>query len=503
MNEDKGHLGVGGRLKESPAPELVASAFSLEASAGPLLHTGMSLADLAHTVMLIETEVIPPAAGAGLLTSLLDLHRIPANEFPFDPARGDAYTNREYILHQKAPEAVGWLRAGRPRREASTIAYLLVVRERMLSLTGALLDLMSAILDLAKDHLQTLMPDYTYLQTAHPTTLAHYLLTFVQPMTRDLARLRGAFERVNLSPAGSGSTNGSRLPLDRARLAELLGFDGIALHTRDAMWQPDGPIEVLGALVAMLVNTDRLAEDLQIWATAEFDMIELSDRHSRVSVIMPQKKNPYSLAFVRGVAREMIGRFVSVAAVGATPSGQVDNRIFVYGGVPEALKLARQAVKLFAGTISGLTIKPAVMAQRAGRNYSGATDLADMIMLEYGLDSRTAHRIVSKAVRTAFASQLPLTREIIDAASQDVIKRPLDLTDQTISETMKPEAIVRTRTGPGGAAPESVQSMLGTYRACLSEAAAWVRQTEKKRAAAEEKLLKTAQKLAGISGGDG
>ncbi len=491
---------MGGRLKESPAPELVASAFSLEANDGPLLHTGMSLADLAHTVMLIETGVIPPDAGAGLLTPLLDKHNIPANEFPFDPTRGDAYTNREYILRQKAPEEVGWLRAGRPRREASTIAYLLVVRERMLSLTGALFDLMSAILDLAKENLQTLMPDYTYLQTAHPTTLAHYLLTFVQPMTRDLARLRGAFERINLSPAGSGSTNGSRLPLDRARLAELLGFDGIVLHTRDAMWQPDGPIEVLGAVVAMLVNTDRLAEDLQIWATAEFGMIELSDRHSRVSVIMPQKKNPYSLAFVRGVARQMIGRSASVAAVGATPSGQVDNRIFVYGEVPEALELSAKAVKLLAGTVSGLTIKSEVMARRAGRNYSGATDLADMIMLEYGLDSRTAHRIVSKAVGTAFVSQLPLTQEILDTASQAVIKRPLNLTDQTIAEVMKPENIINTRTGPGGAAPQSVEFMLNTYRSSLSEAQDWVGATQKRLAAAEKNLLKTAQKLAGFSG---
>src|SRR5512145_627730 len=277
MNNQPGHLGLGDRLKESPAPELVASAFALEAGDGPLLYEGMSLADLAHAVMLLEVGLIPPSAGAELLAALLALHGIPAADFPFDPARGDAYNNREYVLRQKAPEVAGWLQAGRPRREVTTLAYLLVVRERLLSLTSALLDLMAILLDLAEAHLNTLMPDYTYLQTAHPTTLAHYLLTFVQPMTRDLARLRGAFERANLSPAGSGSTNGSRLPLDRERLAALLGFDGLALHTRDAMWQPDGPIEVLAAVVALLANADRLAEDLQIWATVEFGLIELAD----------------------------------------------------------------------------------------------------------------------------------------------------------------------------------------------------------------------------------
>ncbi len=186
----------------------------------------MSLADLAHAVMLVEIGLIPPEIGAKLLAVLLELHAIPAAEFPFDPARGDAYNNREYVLRQQAPEVAGWLQVGRPRREVTTIAYLLVLRERLLALTAALLDLMTALLNLAEAHLHTLMPDYTYLQTAHPTTLAHYLLTFAQPMTRDLDRLHDVFERTNLSPAGSGSTNGSRLPLDRARLAEALGFAG-------------------------------------------------------------------------------------------------------------------------------------------------------------------------------------------------------------------------------------------------------------------------------------
>ena len=497
MSDQGGHLGVGDRLKTGPAPELIASAFALEAGDGPLLYHGMSLADLAHTVMLIEVGVIPQDKGAKLLAALLDMHAIPGHEFPFDPSHGDAYTNREYVLRQQAPAVAGWLQAGRARREAATIGYLLAVRERLLALTGGLLDVMGVLLDLAGANLRTLMPDYTYLQTAHPTTLAHYLLTFVQPMTRDLARLRGAFERTNLSPAGSGSTNGSRLPLDRACLAELLGFDGLALHTRDAMWQPDGPIEVMAAAVALLVNADRLAEDLQIWATGEFDLIELSDRHSRVSVIMPQKKNPYSLAFVRGVARDMIGRLAGAAAVGATPSGQVDNRIFAYGGVPRALDQTVQAVNLLAGTIAGLTVNHDLMARRAASGYSGATDLAEAIMLETRLDPGAAHRIVGRAVRAALASNAALTPEILDAAAQAVIGRPLGLLSQTIAEAMDPEAIIHTRAGPGGAAPQSVQAMLAEYRAVLAAAEAWRAETKNRLATAEARLLERARGLAG------
>jgi argininosuccinate lyase len=446
--------------------------------------------------MLIETGLIPPAVGAGLLSALLELHTIPAAEFPFDPARGDAYNNREYILRQKAPDVAGWLQAGRPRREVTTVAYLLVVRERLLTLTGALLDLMAALLNLADRHLQTLMPDYTYLQTAHPTTLAHYLLTFVQPMTRDLARLRAVFERTNLSPAGSGSTNGSRLPLDRHRLAELLGFDGLALHTRDAMWQPDGPIEVMSTIVAMLANADRLAEDLQLWATAEFGYVELADRHSRISVIMPQKKNPYSLAFVRGVAREMIGRLTGVAAHQVTPSGQIDNRIFAYGGVPRALEEARQALQLLAGTLAGLSVNQSVMAQRAGQNYSGATDLTEVIMLEARLDTHTAHRIVGQAVRAALTAAQPLNAELLDTAAIKVIGRPLNLPEGQIGEALDPLAIVETRTGPGGAAPESVQEMIQVFRSSQAAAETWRQETENRLTAATVRLLTKAQELA-------
>lgn len=498
MTEPSGHLGLGDRLKEGPAPELIASAFALEAGDGPLLYEGMSLADLAHAVMLIEIGLIPPEIGAKLLAALLELHALPAAEFPFDPARGDAYNNREYILRRQAPEVAGWLQAGRPRREVTTIAYLLVVRQDLLALTGALLDLMGVLLNLAETHLQTLMPDYTYLQTAHPTTLAHYLLTFVQPMTRDLARLRGVFERTNLSPAGSGSTNGSRLPLDRVRLAELLGFAGLVLHTRDAMWQPDGPIEVMSTAVALLANADRLAEDLQLWATVEFNFIELADRHSRISVIMPQKKNPYSLAFVRGVAREMIGRLASTAAHQVTASGQIDNRIFAYGGVPLALEQARQAVQLLAGTLAGLMVNEEVMAQRAGQNYSGATDLAELLMLEAGIDANTAHRIVGQAVRVSLQSGQPLQTELLDRVADNVIGRALNLSPERLAGVLDPRAIVETRTGPGGAAPQAGQAMLALYRDILAEAEMWQIETTDRLAVAMTHLVNRARELAGL-----
>ena len=420
------------RLTDPPARVLIETAYAREVGDAAILYLGMSLADLAHVVELIECGVVSPAIGGQLLAALLEIHPSPPQDFGLDPARGDLYSNREAYLRQiGAP--VGWLSAGRARREATTIGYRVAVRGRLLSLAGGLGDLATAALDLAEVHRTTLFPDYTYLQPAQPTTFGHYLLTFVAPVLRDLERTRAAFARANASPAGSGSINGSRLPLDRARLAARLGFDSVIAHTRDAMWQPDGPIEIGALLAAALVNLDRLAEDLQLFATAEFGLVELADQHTRTSVIMPQKKNPYALAYVRGVCAEAIGAVAAFAALGKTPSGQIDNRMFAYGAVPRALDGAIGAISLMADVLRGLTVRADMAARRTREGFIGATDLAELLMLERGLDYQTAHDLVGRVVRESLAAgQAVFTAEALEAAAQAVLGHTLGLSPQWV-----------------------------------------------------------------------
>lgn len=483
------------RLIEPPAEQLVRSAYAREIGDSAILYEGMSLADIAHVVGLIEANLIPREPGGELLAALLTLHPAPPLDFALDPARGDLYSNREAYLRMLAAP-VGWLSAGRARREASTIAYRLAVRKRLLSLAAALESCAVAALDLAETHRATLFPDYTYLQPAQPTTFGHYLLTFVYPLLRDLERTRVAFARTNLSPAGSGSVNGSRLPLNRARLAELLGFDGLIVHTRDAMWQADGPIEIAALLTAALVNLDRLAEDLQIFSTAEFGLIELADRHTRISVIMPQKKNPYALAYLRGVCGESIGALAAMAALGKTPSGQVDNRIFAYGDIPRALDQAIGAVHLLADVLPGLTVNAALAAKRVGENFMGATDLAEAIMLKCSLDYKAAHEIVGRAVRSALDSAMPtLTVELLEAAAQAQLGRTLDLDPQSVADALDPARIVAARTGPGGAAESSLRQMLAECRESVAGHAQWREAAQTRLQAAEAMLLMTAARL--------
>ncbi len=491
-------LGVGSRLTSGPAKELVQTAFARELADQLALFRGMSLADIAYTVMHIEAGVIPPAEGSSLLDALLALHRYPADFNP-TPELGDLYTNREAWLASRTP-AIGWLGAGRARRESTTTGYRITLRSSILAFVSALTKTGIVLVERASEYRSALMADYTSLQPAQPTTFGHYLLGFAYPLLRDLERLQTLYNRTNQSPAGCGSVNGSRLPQNRARLAELLGFDGIAQHARDAMWQPDGPIETLSVLVSALVNLDRLAEDLQIFATAEFDLLELSDGHARASVIMPQKKNPYSLAYVRGATNELIGMQTSASTLGRTPSGQVDNRIFLYGDVPRALEMATGVATLMSGVLAGMSFHATIAEDRVLHGFTTATDLAETITLETGLDFRTAHRIVGRLVRDASHTNRmmrELTTEDLDAAAQAILNRPLHLSETVFARATDPATAVAARRGIGGAAPKPLSDMLAECRSTLDTYATWHKATIARVSAAEEALIQVAQQLSG------
>lgn len=490
--------GVGSRLASGPAAELVQTAFARELADQVPLFKGMSLADLAHTLVLIETGVIPSGAGASLLAALLALHEQPADFAPV-PEKGDLYTNREAWLAAHTSTA-GWLGAGRARRESTTTGFRITLRSGLLAFASALIHTGLALLTRAAEYQHALMADYTYLQPAQPTTFAHYLLTFVYPLLRDLQRAQELYARTNLSPAGCGSVNGSRIPQSRRRQAELLGFDGLIPHARDAMWQPDEVIEMLSVIVMALVNLDRLSEDLQIFATAEFNLIELADGHSRASVIMPQKKNPYALNYVRGATNELTGMLQSVATSGRTPSGQVDNRVFAYGNVPRALETATGVATLMAAVLSDLRFNASLAQSRLLNGFAAATDLAETITLETGLDFRSAHRVVGRLVREAVQakrSMCDLTLTDLNTAAQAMLGHSLTLSEQAFIDALNPATAIAARRDAGCAAPEPVNAMLAECRAALERYADWRQQAREHIIAAEEGLLCQAKKLCG------
>ena len=468
-------LEVGGRLAAPPAAALIAQAFAEELRHQVPLGEAMGLVDLAYTLALIEAGTVPRDAGRALLAALHELHQHP-EALVLDPAHGDLYTNREAWLTSRTP-AAAWLGTGRARREATTAALHLVVQERVLGLARALVAVGNELVTQAEKQSDALVADYTYLQAGQPTTFGHYLLGFAYPLLRDLERAHALHGHFDASPAGCGSTNGSRLAPDRQRIAELLGFSRLVPHARDAMWQADGPIEGLAVVVAALVNLDRLAEDLMVFATVEFGIVELGDGQARASKIMPQKKNPFALAWLRAAANQAIGMQAAMAASGRTPTGQMDNRLLAYGELPRALTLAAGAAELMRSVLSSLTLSRDNAARTLERSFVLATDLAETLVLEAGLDPRAAHRVVGRLSRDLHeAGRVPasLTPADVARAAEAALGRPVKIDAATLGRALDPRSAIAARTGPGGAAEAPMTAMIGECRARLSaEAARW------------------------------
>jgi argininosuccinate lyase len=489
-------LEIGGRLRHGPSERLVQAVFRKELEAQLGLFDALSRADLAHTLMLVEAGVIPSEPGRELLAALLELHARPL-DFQPDPARGDLYTNREAWLAART-SATGWLGAGRARREAITTAFLMRVREALLELAASLAAAGLALTARARQFRAALMADYTYLLAAQPTSFGHYLLGFVYPMLRDQERLRGLYGRIDQSPAGCGSTNGSRLPQDRARLAELLGFERLQVHARDAAWAADLPIEAMALLAAILVNLDRLAEDLQIFATEEFALVELDDCHARASKIMPQKKNPFALAHVRGLANAMTGALAAAVASGRTPSGQPDNRLALYGALPQAIDDTRDAVALMAEVAQCLAFREGQARARLVHSFAASTDLAETLTLECGLDFREAHRLVGQWVRAHLAEGGfgGLTPEELAQAAADMGQR-VELSAAGLDDALDPLAALAARTSPGGAAAAPMAAMLEECERGFTEAANWADASRQGLAAADAALFAQVRAVVG------
>jgi argininosuccinate lyase len=458
MSQDKfvhSVLEIGNRIQAAPSQLLIDTVFAKELQQQLALVDDLSLVDLAYTLVSLENQLIPAAQGQELLAYLLQLQQ---TEFTPNAAAGDLYTNREAWLRERTA-SVAYLGVGRARREAITAAFLLYLRRLCSKLMQAFVNVGKALTDKAAKHLNDLMPDFTYLQIAQPTTFAHYLLGFAYPVIRDLQRLTELYQRLNLSVLGCGSSNGSQLILGRERIAELLGCQGVVVHARDAMWQADLPIELIALLTTSIINLSRLAEDLQIFCSEGFALVELSDTHARASKIMPQKKNPFALTAIRGLANEIIGIQTTIAILARTPSGQPDNRLTIYGLLPDALLQVCAASDLMTEVITESNYQTECGQQMIQHSWAMASDIAEFLVVHCGLDFRSAHKLLGYLARQLSTVQ-DLTLDTLQQASLELLKQPLTLTAEQFTEALNSQSAIHKRQEIGGAAPESVQTML-------------------------------------------
>ena len=497
-----GYLGREARITSGPAPELVEAGYALETADAPLLHRGLTLADLAHTVALREAGVLPAREAAILLGELLALLVVPAESFPYDPVYGDAYNSRERELQRRLGDTAGWLHTGRARREAGRVAFRLALRSLLLDLHAAVGDLVATLAGRSAEHATTIWADTTYLQPAQPSTFGHYLGAFGEEAIRHLDRLEAAYAWADTSPAGVGGVGGPRVPLDRPRLAELLGFSTVGAHTRDAMWATDGLADAVVAATQAATTVDRLAEDLEVMASPGFGYVALDASLCRASVLMPQKRNPYALAVIRGGAGTLVGRSTALLTTQRTGSARTDNWLYAYGEVSAALVLARRLVALGVEVVRTLSVDRDALARAAGEHFTGAADLAEELVVSCGVDYRSAYRVVGRAVADALdAGRRTLEPDDLARAAATVLDRPLTIDPAAVRRALDPVEAVAARTVPGGAAPERVLDHVDRLRRRRDEAGSWNRARRAAALDAEERLLARARHLAAAGRG--
>jgi argininosuccinate lyase len=490
-------LQIGERLVEAPSRVLTRVAFANELQAQLGLTEAIGWADLAYVLSLANSGLIPIADARALIAALLELSNAPPSFAPSADS-GDLYTNREGWLAQRTP-AAGWLGFARARREALTTAYHLSLCEELLGLAEALAAFVEALAELSMRHAESLAPDFTYLQPAQPSTFGHYLQAFAWPALRDLKRLEALYARVDCCPAGIGSLNGSPTAHVRQDISDRLGFREPIRHARDAMWQADLAIEAAALAVTTTVNLDRLAEDLMIFATREFGLVKLADRHARASKIQPQKRNPFALAFVRAQANRLLGVQAQLAASARTPSAQMDNRLFSYEAAPGALRAAADAVRLMTECMILLKFDEDRGLNGLSDRSACASDLAEALSAVTGANHRQAQGVVGRLLRALEdegRSLAEATIEDVHEALQETSIPIEGVNEGLLKSALDPARCVASRCDIGGAAPKEVRAMAAELTAAARASREACASKREKREAALRRLHEETESFA-------
>ncbi len=490
----EGYLGLEGRVAHGPADALVESGYSLEVSDAGFLHRGLGLADLAHLIEISDIGLVPGDDSRRLGSELLAMFDTAASDFPYDPVYGDAYNSRERELQKRLGPVSGWLHTGRTRREAGRIAFRLALRRALSDLHKSTSDLAERLVEQARRHVETVWNDTTYLQPAQPSTFGHYLAGFAEQTTRDLHRMETAFKWVNVSPGGSGGVAGTSIPIDRERLATRLGFDRPARNTRDGMWSVDTLVDVAVAAVQAATTLDRLGEDLEVFASPQFGYVELSGGTSRASVLLPQKKNPYSLSVIRGGVGTLIGRATGLMVTQRTPSARTDNWLYAYGETYRSVRLATRLLALGAEVVGSLIVNVPRLTASAGDHFSVAADLVEGIVINHGLDYRSAYLVVAQAVADAAGDNRTAleNEDLVRAGAALGITLPPRL-DHTLRSVTDAATLAKGRDVAGGAAPARVRDHCRAMDKDLTSARLWSTRTRNRVESAEDALLSEAR----------
>jgi argininosuccinate lyase len=444
----------------------------------------------AHVIMLMEQKIIKQSDGAKLLAALTK-HA----DVKLDASSEDVHMAvEEAMLKEVGWETGGNLHIAKSRNDQVATAIRMELRKNLLSLMLSVVQMQESLAEMAEKHVKTVILEYTHLQPAQPVTFAHYLLSHFDALERDLQRLQETYARVNLCPMGAGALATTSFPINRDRVAELLGFSGVVENSIDAVGSRDFVLETIAALTLIAVNLSRLAEDLIVWGSPGFGVIELPDEFASTSSIMPQKKNPEVLEVIRARASHVLGDFVaSAATLKSLPSTYNLDFQEITPKLWAAIENTKSALDMFAKLVPNLKVT-ADVSSKALTSFSAATELANMLVRKYNVPFRSAHKIVGSLVKLLIESKqtfLDATPELLQKVAKESVGIKLVVNAEDITETIDALKIVETYKVKGGPAPTEVKRALTVRKKCVVLAKANVSKLKQKLDEAESKLEAT------------
>jgi argininosuccinate lyase len=419
---------------------------------------------LAHADMLAAQAIISAQDLAAIQRGLAQITQdIEAGQFQWKLELEDVHLNIEARLTALVGDAGKRLHTGRSRNDQVATDVRLWLRGEIDQLAPLLVQMQLALVALAAQHSDTVMPGFTHMQVAQPVSFAHHLLAYVEMFARDAERLADTRKRVNQLPLGAAALAGTSYPLDRARVARTLGFEGICQNSLDAVSDRDFALEFASFAAITMVHVSRLSEEIVLWMSQNFGFIDLADRYCTGSSIMPQKRNPDVAELARGKSGRVVGHLMALLTLmkGQPLTYNKDNQedkepLF------DTVDTLAATLRIMAEMIGGIQVKADAMERAALRGYATATDLADYLVKK-GLAFRDAHEAVAHAVKVAIERGVDLS-ELPLAELQAM--QPTIAAD--VFEALTLRGSLAARNVLGGTAPAQVLAQVARHRARLA-----------------------------------
>ena len=420
---------------------------------------------MAHVKMLAKQGILTEDERDQILAGLEGiLEDVENSTLEISHAYEDIHSFVEATLIDRIGEAGKKLHTGRSRNDQVALDMKLYTRDELIAIDGLVYDLLTTILKIMEEHVDTIMPGFTHLQKAQPITLAHHMGAYFEMFRRDRGRLHDIYERMNYCPLGSGALAGTTYPLDREYVAQLLEFKGATENSMDSVSDRDYVIELLSALSTIMMHLSRFSEEIIIWNTNEYQFVEIDDAYSTGSSIMPQKKNPDIAELVRGKTGRVYGALMSMLTtmkgipLAYNKDMQEDKELTF-----DAYDTVKGCLALFTGMLATMKFNTANMEASAKLGYTNATDAADYLV-NHGVAFRDAHGIVGQLVLYGIEHN-----KALDDFTMEEYKAISPVFEEDIYEAISMETCVNKRLTKGAPGREVMKKTIITYKEYLSK----------------------------------